>query len=375
LAPVPALARSFVPVSAVAHPVEACPEGQHQPFAHGQLPEAEQGGCILRAGEILAARAGERADILVGRGRDLALGSPAEDQRPEPIEPKGSLIFRAEAVAPEFVIRPEIRGRRPAREEGILQDTLCAVREDLEAVGEAIVESVKLGLGKGLPVALVRDALRVGIGAEAGIVTRAPAAGHDAEIKPETCSGIVADAPQAREATQAVILERSLRLLQPADAIAIARKPFQGLPQPGKGIGPRPGGAGDRACHAGRTIRAALDAQAAQRGALALPRDDVDDSANRIRAIKRRLRPTQDLDPLDDAWRDHRGVELARGCGWIADAHAIEQDEGVAGIGTAHANAAGATRPAIGADIHPPEPAAGYLRRNSCSRGRSPPPG
>src|SRR4030095_9953364 len=92
---------------------------------------------------------------------------------------------------------------------------------------------------------------------------------------------------------------------------------------------------------------AALDGR--RERALTLLRDDVDDAADRVGAVERRLRPTDDLDAVDQVGRDVGEVGLPRRR--ALDPDAVDEDLNLVGVGAADADVGNLADAARAADL------------------------
>src|SRR3546814_10244926 len=73
-----------------------------------------------------------------------------------------------------------------------------------------------------------------------------------------------------------------------------------------------------------------------RRGVVGLAGENMDNAADRIRTPQRRARAAHDFDALDLLGRQMREVEQPRAGG--SDAHAVDQDQGLVGIGATQKN-------------------------------------
>ena len=105
-----------------------------------------------------------------------------------------------------------------------------------------------------------------------------------------------------------------------------------------------------RAADAGRLVEGAERAAFDARGRLGRPGaglgDDVDDAADRVRAIEPALRAAQDLDAVDVGGEELREIERAVGRARIADIDAVDEHLGMIGVGAAHEDRGHAARTA-----------------------------
>ena len=81
--------------------------------------------------------------------------------------------------------------------------------------------------------------------------------------------------------------------------------------------------------------------------AAAGPGDDVDDAAERVRAVEQALRAAEDLDPVDLAERKVGHIVRARRVDRVVELEPVEKEERVLAVGAAHGHRGGRARPAV----------------------------
>ncbi len=270
-------------------------------------------------------------------------------QRAEGAELQIALIFRA--VARALIAGAAIeRGVRCVEAALRLPDVAVGVvGEDGELAAQQAAERIGGGAHEAVGDRRLRDVVmaehvrcdhRVGI-VETQRVAEQREAGVDGDVVGDAIGESPARAPlvgrivrrQGRQGSDAVADRQ-----RPVDAIAVAGKTVGVQRVDAQRIGPDVVAARHRRLRRDRAVAARLHRHRAMRRLTALAGDDVDDAAHRVRAVERRLRPAQHLDALDVDGGEIAEIERAVGRRRIADAHAVDQHQGLAGVGAAQAD-------------------------------------